>query len=110
MEPLELFGDLQILRAEPDGEQHVRTGEFCPALLRGSYQDHFSVRKLSLELLCSGWRKIRKTAESRRGGERNTHFGHDGPLSDLSYVIVTLSEAKGLTHIYEILHLRFRMT
>src|SRR6266511_848630 len=79
MEPLELLGDGEILRAEPDGEQHVRVSKFRPALLRGSCQNHFGFGKIGLELLCSGWWKIWKAAESRRTGERNTDFGHCFP-------------------------------
>src|SRR5712692_3090122 len=84
MEPFELFGDLEILRAKSHGEQHVGVGQLSPTLFRGPREGYLDAWKLSLELLGGGQGKIWKAAESGRASERNTDFGHCCPPGGLS--------------------------
>src|SRR5438093_9950987 len=98
MEPLELLGDGEILRAEPDGEQHVRVRKFRPALLKTLCQDHFGLRKLALELLCGSRRKTGEAAESGGAGERNTDFGHRFPPEERLPLPRLRDEGEKLAH------------
>src|SRR5262249_29752682 len=99
MEPLELLGDGEILRAEADAEQHVRVGEFRPALLKTLCQDYCGRGKLALELPGGGRRKTGEAAESGGAGERNTDFGHRFPPGERLPLPRLPDEGEKLAHV-----------